>query len=86
MAYYPIHRKWNFYGSTFVSGKGSDVGARPAGCSYKDIVANFRDGNGQPATVAAAFTEKVTVGPKLGNREFNGLRNFAELKSVPLKD
>ena len=54
--------------------------ARSAGCSYEDIVANLEDRYGQPATVAAACIEKLTVGPKLGNRDFNGLRNFAELQ------
>ena len=63
---------------TFVSGEGCEVVARSAGCSYEDIVPNLGDRYGQPTTVA--------VSPKLGNRDFNGLRNFAELKSVPLKD
>ena len=62
----------------FVSGEAYDVVARSAGCSYEDIVANLEDRYGQPATVAAACIEKLTVGPKLGNRDFNGLRNFAE--------
>ena len=62
----------------FVSGEAYDVVARSAGCSYEDIVANLEDRYGQPATVAAAYIEKLTVGPKLGNRDFNGLRNFAE--------
>ena len=62
----------------FVSGEAYDVVARSAGCSYEDIVANLEDRYGQPATVVAACIEKLTVGPKLGNRDFNGLRNFAE--------
>ena len=62
----------------FVSGEAYDVVARSAGCSYEDIVANLEDRYGQPATVAAVCIEKLTVGPKLGNRDFNGLRNFAE--------
>ena len=62
----------------FVSGEAYDVVARSAGCSYEDIVANLEDRYGQPATVAAACIEKLTVGPKLENRDFNGLRNFAE--------
>ena len=62
----------------FVSGEAYDVVARSAGCSYEDIVANLEDRYGQPGTVAAACIEKLTVGPKLGNRDFNGLRNFAE--------
>ena len=62
----------------FVSGEAYDVVARSAGCSYEDIVAYLEDRHGQPATVAAACIEKLTVGPKLGNRDFNGLRNFAE--------
>ena len=32
----------------------------------------------QPATVAAACIQELTVGPKLGNRDFKGPRNFAE--------
>ena len=61
-----------------MSGEAYDVVARSAGCSYEDIVANLEHRYGQPATVAAACIEKLTVGPKLGNRDFNGLRNFAE--------
>ena len=44
----------------FVSGEAYDVVARSAGCSYEDIVANLEDRYGQPATVAAACTEKLT--------------------------
>ena len=62
----------------FVSGEAYDVVARSAGCSYEDIAANLEDRYGQPATVAAPCIEKLTVGPKLGNRDLNGLRNFAE--------
>ena len=62
----------------FVSGEAYDVVARSAGCSYEDIVPNLEDRYGQPATVAAACIEKLTVGPKLGNRDFSGLVNFAE--------
>ena len=62
----------------FVSGEAYDVVARCAGSSYEDIVANLEDRYGQPATVAAACIDKLTVGPKLENRDFNGLRNFAE--------
>ena len=62
----------------FVSGEAYDVVARCTGCPYEDIVANLEDRYGQPATVAAACIDKLTVGPKLGNRDFNGLRNFAE--------
>ena len=42
------------------------------------IVANLEDRYSQPATVAAACIEKLTVGPKLGNRGFIERRNFAE--------
>ena len=62
----------------FVSGEAYEVVERSAGCSYGDIVANLEDRYGQPAAVAAACIEKLTVGPKLGNRDFSGLRNFAE--------
>ena len=62
----------------FVSGEAYDVVARSAGCSYEDIAANLEDRYGQPATVAAACIEKLTGGSKIGNRDFNGLRNFAE--------
>ena len=44
-----------------------------AECSYEDIVANLEDRCGQPATVAVTCIEKLTVGPKLGNRDFIGL-------------
>ena len=64
--------------SKFVTGEAYDVVARSAGCSYEDIVATLKDCYGQPATVAAACIEKLTVGPKLGNRDLKGLRNFAE--------
>ena len=60
--------------------------ARSTGCSYEDIVANLKDRYGQPATVAAACIEKLTVGPKLGNRDLNGLRNFAEQLQCAAKD
>ena len=63
---------------TFVTGEAYDVVARSAGCSYEDIVANLEDRHGQPATVGAACIQGLTVGPKLGNRDFKGLRNFAE--------
>ena len=36
--------------------------ARCVGCSYEDTVANLGDRYGQLATVAAASTEKLTVG------------------------
>ena len=62
----------------FVSGEAYDVVARSAGSSYEDIVANLEDRYGHPATVAAACIGKLTVSPKLGNRDFNGLRNFPE--------
>ena len=62
----------------FVTGEAYDVVARSAECSYEDILANLEDRCGQPATVASACIEKLTVGPKLGNRDFKGLRNFAE--------
>ena len=61
-----------------MTGEAYDVVARSAWCSYEDIVANLEDRYGQPATVAAACIEKLTVGPKLGNRDFKGLRNFSE--------
>ena len=54
MAYYPI--------STEVCIR-RDI--RSAGCSYGDIVANLEDRYGQPATVAAACIEMLTVGPKV---------------------
>ena len=66
----------------------SDVVARSAGCSYQDFVANVGDRNGHAYnqhTIATACTKKLTVGAKLGNRDFSGLRNFAELKGVQLK-
>ena len=63
---------------TFVTGETYDVVARSAGCSYEDIVANLEDRHGQPATVGAACIQGLTVRPKLGNRDFKGLRNFAE--------
>ena len=47
-------------------------------CSYDDIVAILEERYGQPAAVAAACIEMLTTGPKLGNRDFKGLRNFAE--------
>ena len=59
-----------------MTGEACDFVGRSAGCSYEDIVANLEDRYGQPATVAAA--QELTVGPKLGNRDFRGLRNFAE--------
>ena len=61
-----------------MTGEAYDVVARSAGCSYEDIVANLEDRYGQPATVAAACIQELTVGPKLGNRDFKGLLNFAE--------
>ena len=57
----------------FVTDEAYDVVARSAECSYEDIVANLEDRCGQPATVAVACIEKLTVGPKLGNRDFIGL-------------
>ena len=60
----------------FITGEAYDVVARSAGCSYEDIVADLEDCYGQPATVAAASIEELTVGPKLENRDFKGLRNF----------
>ena len=62
----------------FVTGEAYDVVSRSAGCSYEDIVANLEDRYGQPATVVAAYIQELTVGPKLGNRDFKGLRDFAE--------
>ena len=62
----------------FVTGEAYDVVARSAGCPYEDIVANLEDRYGQPATVTAACIQELTVGPKLGNRDFKGRRNFAE--------
>ena len=84
MAYYPI-QKIEFL-PKFVSGEAYDAVARSAECSYEDIVANLEDRYGEPATVAAACIQKLTVGPKLGNRDFNGLCNFLNNFSVPLKD
>ncbi|PFX27060.1 hypothetical protein AWC38_SpisGene8268 [Stylophora pistillata] len=49
----------------FVTGEAYDVVARSAGCSYVDIVANLEDRYGQPATVAAACIEKLTVEPNM---------------------
>ena len=69
MAYYPMHS---------LSGEAYDVVLRCARCPYEDIVANLEDRHGQPATVSAACIEKLTVGPKLGNRDFSGLHNCAE--------
>ena len=77
-----MHRKFL---PKFVSGKVYDVVARCAGCSYEDIVANLEDRYGQPATVAAACIDRLIVGPKLGNRDFNGLRNFAEQRQCATK-
>ena len=59
--------------AAFVTDEAYDVVARFAECSYEDIVANLEDRRGQPATVAVACIEKLTVGPKLGNRDFIGL-------------
>ena len=84
MAYYPI-QKIEFL-PKFVSGEAYDAVARSAECSYEDIVANLEDRYGEPATVAAACIQKLTVGAKLGNRDFNGLCNFLNNFSVPLKD
>ena len=61
-----------------VSGEAYEVVERPAECSYDDPVAILEERYGQPATVAAACIEMATTGPKLGNRDFKGLRNFAE--------
>lgn len=62
----------------FVTGEAYEVVERAAGCSYDDIVAMLEERYGQPAAVAAACIEMLTLGPKLGNRDFKGLRNFAE--------
>ena len=51
---------------------------RCVGCSYDDIIATLEERYGQPAAVAAACINMLTTGPKLGNRDFKGLRNFAE--------
>ena len=69
----------------FVTGEAYDVVARSAGCPYKDIVANLEDCYGQPATVTAACIQELTVGPKLGKRDFKGLRNFAEQLQCAIK-
>ena len=58
----------------FVIGEAYDIVARSA----EDIVANLEDRYGQPATVAAACIQELTVGPKLGNRDFKSLRTSAE--------
>ena len=62
----------------FVSGEAYEVVERSAGCSYDDNVAILEERYGQPAAVAAACIEMLTTGPKLGNRDFKGLHNFAE--------
>ena len=62
----------------FVSGEAHEVVERSAGRSYDDIVAILEERYGQPAAVAAACIEMLTTGPKFGNRDFKGLRNFAE--------
>ena len=69
----------------FVTGEACDVVARSAGCPYKDILASLEDRYGQPATVTAACIQELTVGPKLGNRDFKGLRNFAEQLQCAIK-
>ena len=69
----------------FVTGEACDVVARSAGCPYKDILASLEDRYGQPATVTAACIQELTVGPKLGNRDFKGLRNFAEPLQCAIK-
>lgn len=51
---------------------------RSVGCSYDDIIATLEEHYGQLATVAAACINMLTTGPKLGNRDFKGLLNFAE--------
>lgn len=61
-----------------MSGEAYEVVERSAGCSYDDIVAILEERYGQPAAVAAACIEILTTGPKLGNRDFKGLRYFAE--------
>ena len=68
-----------------MTGEAYDVVARSAGCPYKDILANLEDRYGQPATVTAACIQELTVGPKLGNRDFKGLRNFAEQLQCAIK-
>ena len=70
---------------TFVTGEAYDVVARSAGCPYEDIVANLEDRYGQPAMVTAACIQELTVGPKLGNRDFKGLCNFAEQLQCAIK-
>ncbi|XP_068729088.1 uncharacterized protein [Montipora capricornis] len=62
----------------FVSGKAYEVVERSVGCSYDDIIATLEERYGQPAAVAATCINMLTTGPKLGNRDFKGLRNFAE--------
>jgi len=78
MDYYLMLRKSNQYLPKLVTGEAYDVVARSAGCSYEDIVADLEDRYGQPATVAAASIEELTVGSKLENRDFVGLRDFVE--------
>ena len=70
----------------FVTGEAYDVVSRSAGCSYEDIVANLEDRYGQPATVAAACIQELTVGPRLGNREFKVYVTLQNNSSVPPRD
>ena len=70
----------------FVIGEAYGVVAKSAGCSYEDIVANLEDRYGQPATVAAACIQELTVGPRLGNREFKVYVTLQNNSSVPPRD
>ena len=62
----------------FVSGEAHEVVERSAGRSYDEIVAILEERYGQPAAVAVACIKMLTTGAKFGNRDFKGLRNFAE--------
>ena len=70
----------------FVTGEAYDVVTRSAGCSYEDIVAHLEDGYGQPAAVAAACIQELTVGPKLGNRDLRVYVTLQDNSSVPPRD
>ena len=62
----------------FLSGEALEVVERVTGCTYPVIIKILEDRYGQPATVAAACIENLTQGPRLGNNDYKGLRNFAE--------
>ena len=62
----------------FLSGKALEVIERVLGCNYSVIIKTLEDRYGQPATVAAACIENLTQGPRLGNNDYKGLRNFEE--------